>query len=192
MRPLGGNLTVNFHPGLGPTGFFVPLGRPSQQSLERARASIDASFAMELATGRIAGKDSSRGSDSGRGGASGPSSSKRERDLEHRSSGHGGGGGLGGREKGRRGDGRDYSREHDWRSKGDKSQHARRSGESRGGSSRYSKDHDPGYRYLGHRDRSRWVPKSCSLAGAMGLPVTPFGSNPPSTEQDLASCTMLL
>lgn len=84
----------------------------------------------------------------------------RDREFEHRSSGHGGGSGLSDREKGRRGDGRDYARDRDWVSKGDKQQHKRRTGDSRGGSSRYPKD--PGYRYLGHRDRSRWVSFSCS------------------------------
>lgn len=119
---------------------------------------------MELASGRsiVSSKDASSsrgGSDSGRGG------SGRDRALDYRSSGGDKEKPSGGREYGRDSSRGDWDRERERKewggsSKGsDKQQRRRSTVDSRGGSRHYSDSsrQDKGYRYLGHRDRSRSV-----------------------------------
>lgn len=117
---------------------------------------------MELAPGRsiVSNKDASSsrgGSDSGRGSASG-----RDRALDYRSSGADKEKAAGrdyGRESSRSEWDRDRERKEWGGSKGSDKQQQRRRGtvDSRGGSRHYadSSRQEKGYRYLGHRDRSR-------------------------------------
>lgn len=117
---------------------------------------------MELAPGRsiVSNKDASSsrgGSDSGRGSASG-----RDRASDYRSSGADKEKAAGrdyGRESNRSEWDRDRERKEWGGSKGSDKQQQRRRGtvDSRGGSRHYadSSRQDKGYRYIGHRDRSR-------------------------------------
>lgn len=127
---------------------------------------------MELAPGRsiVSSKEASSnrgGSDSGRSG------SGRDRALDYRSSGGDKEKPSGGRDYGRESSRSDWDRERERKewggsSKGSDKQQQRRRGtvDSRGGSRHYSDSsrQDKGYRYLGHRDRSRWVGGSARVS----------------------------